>query len=110
MPDEWAWRRLTPASDLTTLPAHLGLCLRSSARETTAINTSLLRVDLLHSAGWCRGNYPGWVIVLFSMIKLVSKVRKNERGAEFCRVRGFLSTVKDINGGELKEVLSLVFL
>ena len=55
---------------LSTRSSHWGICLRSSVKEITAINTSLLLEGLLRSVSWYSGNYPGWVTVLSAMTRL----------------------------------------
>jgi hypothetical protein len=50
--------------------SHFDICLRSSVKEITAINTSILLVGLLHSVSWYRENYPGLVLVLSDMTRL----------------------------------------
>jgi len=50
--------------------SHFGICLRSSVKEITAINTSILLGGLLHSVSWYRENYPGLVLVLSDMTRL----------------------------------------
>ena len=55
---------------LYTHLSHFGICLRSSVKEITATNTSILLVGLLHSVSWCRENYPGLVLVLSAMTRV----------------------------------------
>jgi len=55
---------------LYTHLSHFGICLRSSVKEITAINISILLVGLLHSVSWYRENYPGLVLVLSDMTRL----------------------------------------
>ena len=50
--------------------SHFGICLRSSVKQITAINTSILLVGLLHNVSWYRENYPGLVLVLSAMTRL----------------------------------------
>ena len=55
---------------LYTRLSYFGICLRSSVKEITAINTSILLVGLLHSVSWYSENYPGLVLVLSAMTRL----------------------------------------
>jgi len=54
---------------LSTHSSHWGICLRSSVKESSVINSFNLREDLLHSVSWYRGNYPGSGTVLSGMTR-----------------------------------------